>query len=224
MFLTYGRLFWCVDNVMIAKPSRAQLLGMRPARDGAVVFPPRSPNQISGGDALPVPGPAHLRNHRAQPRSCPSRPRASRWRAGHRPEQPPPPSGTPRSGLTPGRPTPRLTRVPVSSRPQSLHRLQHRHRFGDLCARSHSSLLTSGLRPASSSCQPLYDPATPWSFQPASGRLTHAKSSEARGGQPPYSASTDQQARVSFDVAHTRDGRPYENELLPLDDLRVAVV
>ena len=31
-------------------------------------------------------------------------------------------------------------------------------------------------------------------------------------------------ARVSFDVAQTRDGRPYENELLPLDDLRVAVV
>ena len=91
-------------------------------------------------------------------------------------------------------------------------------------ARSHSSLLTSGLRPASSSYRPLCDPAAPWSFQPASGRLTHAKSSEARGGQPPYSASTDQQARVSFDVAHTRDGRPYENELLPLDDLRVAVV
>ena len=68
------------------------------------------------------------------------------------------------------------------------------------------------------------DPATQWSFQPAPGRLTHAKSSEARGGQPPYSASTDQQARVSFDVAQTRDGRPYENELLPLDDLRVAVV
>ena len=31
-------------------------------------------------------------------------------------------------------------------------------------------------------------------------------------------------ARVSFDVAQTRDGRPYENELLPLDDLRVTVV
>ena len=31
-------------------------------------------------------------------------------------------------------------------------------------------------------------------------------------------------ARVSFDVARTRDGRSYENELLPLDALRVAVV
>ena len=101
MFLTYGRLFWCVDHVMIAKPSRALLLGMRPARDGAVVFPPRSPNQISGGDALPVPGPARLRNHRAQPRSCPSRPRASRWRAGHRPEQPPPLRGRRGAGLHP---------------------------------------------------------------------------------------------------------------------------
>ena len=30
MFLTYGCLFWCIDNVMIAKPSRAQLLSMRP--------------------------------------------------------------------------------------------------------------------------------------------------------------------------------------------------
>ena len=31
-------------------------------------------------------------------------------------------------------------------------------------------------------------------------------------------------ARVSFDVAQTRDGRPYEDELLPLDELRVPVV
>ena len=31
-------------------------------------------------------------------------------------------------------------------------------------------------------------------------------------------------ARVSFDIARTRDGRPYEDELLPLDELRVAVV
>ena len=31
-------------------------------------------------------------------------------------------------------------------------------------------------------------------------------------------------ARVSFDIAQTRDGRPYEDELLPLDELRVAVV
>ena len=30
-------------------------------------------------------------------------------------------------------------------------------------------------------------------------------------------------ARVSFDVARTRDGRPYEDELLPLDELRVAL-
>ena len=31
-------------------------------------------------------------------------------------------------------------------------------------------------------------------------------------------------ARVSFDIAQTRDGRPYEDELLPLDELRVAVL
>ena len=87
-----------------------------------------------------------------------------------------------------------------------------------------STLLTSGPRPAPSSCQRRYDPVTPWSVQPASGRPTHATSSEAPGGQPPDSASTDQQARVSCDVARTRDGRPYENERLPLDDLRAAVV
>lgn len=29
-------------------------------------------------------------------------------------------------------------------------------------------------------------------------------------------------ARVSFDLARTRDGRPYEDELLPLDELRVT--
>ena len=70
-----------------------------------------------GGDALPVPGPAHLRAaERAYTR----------------------------------RPTPRLTRVPVSSRPQSLHRLQHRHRFGNLCARSPAAYLrrASGPPPA----------------------------------------------------------------------------
>ena len=31
-------------------------------------------------------------------------------------------------------------------------------------------------------------------------------------------------ARVSFDVAQTRDGRPYEDELLPLNELRVVAV
>ena len=55
MFLTYGRLFWCVDNVMIAKPSRAQLLGMRPGRDGAVVFPPRSKPDQWGETHCPFP-------------------------------------------------------------------------------------------------------------------------------------------------------------------------
>ena len=57
-----------------------------------------------------------------------------------------------------------------------------------------STLLTSGPRPAPSSCQRRYDPVTPWSVQPASGRPTHATSSEAPGGQPPDSASTGQQA------------------------------
>ena len=55
MFLTYGCLFWCVDNVMIAKPSRAQLLGMRPGRDGAVVFPPRSKPDQWGETHCPFP-------------------------------------------------------------------------------------------------------------------------------------------------------------------------
>ena len=92
-----------------------------------------------------------------------------------------------------GQPTPRSTRVAASSRPQSRSRLRRRRRSGSLCARSHSSLLTSGPPPASSSCRVLYDLATPWSFQPACGRPTHAKSSEAQGGQPPYAASTDRQ-------------------------------
>ena len=48
MFLTYGCLFWCIDNVMIAKPSRPQLLGMRPGRDGAVWSSLRVPSRISG--------------------------------------------------------------------------------------------------------------------------------------------------------------------------------
>ena len=55
MFLTYGCLFWCIDNVMIAKPSRAQLLGMRPGRDGAVVFPPRSKPDQWGETHCPFP-------------------------------------------------------------------------------------------------------------------------------------------------------------------------
>ena len=55
MFLTYGCLFWCIDNVMIAKPARAQLLGMRPGRDGAVVFPPRSKPDQWGETHCPFP-------------------------------------------------------------------------------------------------------------------------------------------------------------------------
>ena len=59
------------------------------------------------------------------------------------------------------RPATRACSLPCSCTPLRLQRVpadgsvRHRHRFGDLCARSHSSLLTSGLRPASSSCQPL---------------------------------------------------------------------
>ena len=60
-----------------------------------------------------------------------------------------------------------------------------------LRARSHSSRLMSGLRPASSSCRVPYDQATPWSSQPAYGRPTHAKSSEAQDGPPPSAASTN---------------------------------
>ena len=55
MFLTYGCLFWCIDNVMVSKPARAQLLGMRPGRDGAVVFPPRSKPDQWGETHCPFP-------------------------------------------------------------------------------------------------------------------------------------------------------------------------
>ena len=89
-----------------------------------------------------------------------------------------------------GRPTPRLTRnrqlTPASriaSAPPPLRR--------PLRAQPSSLLRWAPAR--LQQLPPLYDPATPWSFQPASGRLTHAKSSEARGGQPPYAASTDRQ-------------------------------
>ena len=311
MFLTYGCLFWCIDNVMIAKPSRAQLLSMRPGRDGAVVFPPRSKpdqwgethcpfpvrltyettelnpaaalrdlelnigEQVTDRDSHPLFGDAagqtythhylhnllklalaHLygaavaalytwhsfRSGLATALHAANVPDAMimlicRWmcpeslhvyrRMGTREnerlineasamnvdaiqsanvvrvvgDQGYAALFSPICSLTSqltretliGRPTPRSTRVPASSRPQSLSRLQRRHRSGSLCARSHSSLLTSGLRPASSSCRVLYDLATPWSFQPACGRPTRAKSSEAQDGQPPYAASTDQQ-------------------------------
>ena len=49
-------------------------------------------------------------------------------------------------------PTPRLMRVPVRSRPQSLQRLQLRHCFGNLCARSPAPCLrrAPGPPPAAS--------------------------------------------------------------------------
>ena len=53
--LTYGYPSLCVDNVVIAKPSRAQLLGMGPGRDGAVVFPPRSKPDQWGETHCPFP-------------------------------------------------------------------------------------------------------------------------------------------------------------------------
>ena len=55
MFLTYGSLFWCIDNLMIAAPSRAQLLNLRPGRDSAVVFPPRSKPDQWGETHCPFP-------------------------------------------------------------------------------------------------------------------------------------------------------------------------
>ena len=55
MFLTYGSLFWCIDNLMIAAPSRAQLLNLRPGQDSAVVFPPRSKPDQWGETHCPFP-------------------------------------------------------------------------------------------------------------------------------------------------------------------------
>ena len=70
-----------------------------------------------------------------------------------------------------------------------------------LRARSHSSRLMSGLRPASSSCRVPYDQATPWSSQPAYGRLTLAESSEAQDGQPLFAASI-RQLPASPSISH----------------------
>ena len=55
MFITYGRLFWCIGNVMVAAPTRAQLLNLRPGRDSAVVFPPRSEPDQWGEAHCPFP-------------------------------------------------------------------------------------------------------------------------------------------------------------------------
>ena len=55
MFLTYGCLFWCIDNLMVAKPTRAQLSGLTPGRDSAVVFPPRSKPDQWGETHCPFP-------------------------------------------------------------------------------------------------------------------------------------------------------------------------
>ena len=55
MFITYGCLFWCIDNVMVAAPTRAQLLNLRPGRDSAVVFPPRSKPDQWGETHCPFP-------------------------------------------------------------------------------------------------------------------------------------------------------------------------
>ena len=100
--LTDGYLFWCVDNVVIAKPSRTQPLAKaweRRCRGLPAAF--STPDQWGRRIAVPSPAP----------------PRAAE-RAYTR------------------QPTPRLMRVPVRSRPQSLQRLQLRHCFGNLCARS----------------------------------------------------------------------------------------
>ena len=45
----------CIDGVMIAKPTRAQLWSMRPGRDNAVVFPPRSKPDQWGETHCPFP-------------------------------------------------------------------------------------------------------------------------------------------------------------------------
>ena len=55
MFLTFGCLFWCIDNVMVARPTREQLLSMRPGRDSAVVFPSRSKPDQWGETHCPFP-------------------------------------------------------------------------------------------------------------------------------------------------------------------------
>ena len=55
MFLTFGCLVWRINNVMVDKPTRAQLLSMRAGRDSAIVFPPRSKPDQWGETHCPFP-------------------------------------------------------------------------------------------------------------------------------------------------------------------------
>ena len=158
--LAYGYLSWCVDNVVIAKPSRAQPLAKaweRRCRGLPAAF--STPDQWGRRIARSQSGSATRRGAGLHPTTNTALDARTR----------------PLTPAEPAAPTaPPLLRQPLRAQP--------------------STLLTSGPRPAPSSCQRRYDPVTPWSVQPASGRPTHATSSEAPGGQPPDSASTGQQA------------------------------
>ena len=120
---------------MIAKPSRAQLLSMRPGRDGAVVFPPRSKPDQWGETHCPFPVRLTYETTELNPAAA-LRDLELNIGAQVTDRDSHPPFGDAAERAYTRRPTPRLTRVPVRSRPQSLQRLQHRHRFGNLCARS----------------------------------------------------------------------------------------
>ena len=118
-------------------------------------------------------------------------------------------------------PTPRKTRALASSRRRSLPRPRHRRHLGSRHARSlsdqHSSAHHSAPAAATRHHAAVVVPADLWP----------AYSCRELGGAGwaatirRVHAST---ARVSFNVAQTRDGRPYEDELLPLDELRVVAV
>ena len=79
-----------------------------------------------------------------------------------------------------GRPTPRSTRAPASSRRRNPPRPRRHHRLGSHCARNLSDRRSSGRQLAFSRYQAACDQATPWSSQPAFGQRTLAESSEAQ--------------------------------------------
>ena len=55
MFLTFGCLFWRIDDLMVSAPTQAQLLSLTPGRDSAIVFPPRSKPDQWGETHCPFP-------------------------------------------------------------------------------------------------------------------------------------------------------------------------
>ena len=55
MFLTFESLVWYIGGVYITKPTRSQLMSMRPGIDGARLSPPRSKPDQMGEIHCPIP-------------------------------------------------------------------------------------------------------------------------------------------------------------------------